>query len=72
VISAARARELELPDEDFWLFDDDLVAQMHFDDGGFTHADLIAEPRTVSRFREIRGRAWKDAVPFSEYDLTSR
>jgi hypothetical protein len=67
LIGAARAHELELPSEDFWLFDDELVAQMHFDDGGFTHADLIDEARTVGSFRGIRDLAWRNAVPFSEY-----
>jgi hypothetical protein len=71
VIAQVRARELELPGYDFWIFDDERVAVMRFDGDGFTHADLITDARAVARFREIRERAWKDAIPISEY-LTSR
>jgi hypothetical protein len=66
VLTDARRRELGLPEEDFWLFDDELVALMHFDDGGFTYADAIRDPATVSEFREIRDVAWKDAMLFGE------
>ncbi|MEO6088412.1 MAG: DUF6879 family protein [Umezawaea sp.] len=71
VISAGRAHALELPADDFWIFDDEVVAVMQFNEGGFTHADLITDAPGVAEFREIRDRAWQDAVPFEEY-LTSR
>lgn len=70
VIPEARARALGLPEYDFWLFDDDLAAVMHFDEGGFTHADLVAVPYQVAPFLEIRDLAWQNAVPFDP-DLTT-
>jgi len=71
VMTLDRARELGLPDEDFWLLDDELAAVMHFDENGFRYADAVTEPQEVERFREIRDRAWQDAIPFREY-LASR
>jgi uncharacterized protein DUF6879 len=71
VIDQSKARDLGLPEDDFWIFDDERVAVMRFDEGGFIHADLITDARAVAGFREIRERAWKDAIPISEY-LTSR
>ncbi|MQA07246.1 MAG: hypothetical protein GEU98_01615 [Pseudonocardiaceae bacterium] len=67
VITDTRRRELELSSEDFWLFDDEWAAPMHFDDEGFTHADVITDTATLNRFREIRDLAWKDAVRFGDH-----
>ncbi|SMD24219.1 DUF6879 family protein [Lentzea albidocapillata] len=67
VMTLDRARELDLPEQDFWLLDDELAAVMHFDENGFRYADAVTSPQDVERFREIRDRAWKDAVPFREY-----
>lgn len=71
VLPMRRAVDLRIPLEDFWLFDDDRVALMHFAADGFTHADLIVDPAELTRFRAIRDRAWQDAIPFSDY-LTCR
>ena len=43
VLSNKAAHELNLPDHDFWLFDDALVAIMHFDDDGMIAADNLAD-----------------------------
>lgn len=71
VMPLDRARELDLLSEDFWLLDDALAAVMHFDRNGFCYADAVTEPHEVRRFREIRDRAWENAVPFRDY-LASR
>lgn len=74
VLTAARARELALPGEDFWLFDADeadaWAALMHFGPEGVTHVDVATDSATLDRCREIRDTAWEDAVPFREYTLT--
>lgn len=67
VLPESRRRELDLPSDDFWLFDDEWAALMHFGDEGFTHADVITDAPTLDQFREIRDLGWKDAVPFSEH-----
>lgn len=67
ILSAARAQELALPRQDFWLFDDEWAAVMHFGDDGFSHADVVSDTTELRRFLEIRDLAWKDAVPFGDY-----
>ncbi|TCO64968.1 DUF6879 family protein [Actinocrispum wychmicini] len=66
VMHQSRARELGLPEQDFWLWDDERVAAMHFDENGFDYAEVVTDPAQVREFREIRARAWEDAVPFSD------
>jgi hypothetical protein len=70
VLPAARQRALAVPDTDFWLFDDEWAAVMHFGDTGFLYADAVTEPTRVAEFLEIRERVWQDAVPFEEYAVT--
>jgi hypothetical protein len=60
-----RRRQLDLPGEDFWLFDDEWVALMRFGPDGFEYAEVITDFSTVQRFREIRALAWREATPFS-------
>lgn len=65
LLREARRRELDLPDQDFWLFDDEWVALMHFGPEGFKYAEVIQDFHTVERFREIRALAWEAARPFA-------
>ncbi|MGH3631155.1 MAG: DUF6879 family protein [Sciscionella sp.] len=65
VLGEHQARELALPEVDFWLFDDTLVAVMHFSDEGFTHATLHDEPEAVQRYRDIRDTALAHARVFT-------
>lgn len=71
VLSGAQAAELGLPDHDFWLFDDERLARMHFtDDGAPLGAEMIADPGTVSRYRQWQEMALAHAVPFTEHPQT--
>lgn len=70
VLPDSRRAELDLPQEDFWLFDDEWAALMYFGDQGFSHAEVVRDAPTLDLFREIRHLAWKDAIPFRDY-LTS-
>jgi hypothetical protein len=67
VLPDATRRALGLPKEDFWLFDDERAALMHFGNDGFTYADVVTDAATLARFREIRDLAWKEAIPFRDY-----
>ncbi|TWE30193.1 hypothetical protein FHX69_2890 [Prauserella muralis] len=67
LLPEVRRCELGLPMEDFWLFDDEWAARMHFGDEGFTHADVVTDDTTLNRFREIRDLAWREAIPFADY-----
>jgi hypothetical protein len=68
VLTADRARELELPDHDFWLFDDARVALMHFGPDGVTGAELLDDTATVRPFLDVRDRAWDASVPYREWN----
>lgn len=67
VLTEVQARELALPGDDFWLFDDTRVARMYFGESGFTGAELITEPGTVAQHRAWRDLAWEHAVPYEQY-----
>ena len=60
-----------LPYEDFWLFDDELVLKMHYDDEGhFLGATKITEPARVAEYRKARDVALRAAVPLDQYRKT--
>ncbi|MEV6407311.1 DUF6879 family protein [Streptomyces bobili] len=64
----ADADRLQLPAEDFWLFDSRLIALLRFDgDDQLTHVDLITEPAEVVRCAMIRDAAWHHAVPWKQF-----
>ena len=67
LLATAHARRLDLPEQDFWLFDDARVAVMHFGQGGVNGADLLDDPALVQPVRDARDRAWDAAVPYSEW-----
>ncbi|MFE3118797.1 DUF6879 family protein [Streptomyces niveus] len=55
---------------DWWLFDDRLLAVGHFDaDGRVLGSELIEEPETVAECIRVRDRLWTTAVPHVEYTL---
>ncbi|MFC8494699.1 DUF6879 family protein [Streptomyces sp. NPDC057235] len=63
-LTRARADELRLPAEDFWLFDSRVVALLHFDQADeMTGVELITNPVDVLRYCQIREAAWHHAVP---------
>jgi hypothetical protein len=61
------ARELALPEHDYWIFDDRLAAVLHFGDTGIASVDLIDEPAVVDRYCAARQRAVGAAVAFREW-----
>ncbi|GAA2061638.1 hypothetical protein GCM10009801_04110 [Streptomyces albiaxialis] len=67
-LSRAAADRLQLPAEDFWLFDGRLVALLRFDDDDqLLDVELITEPAEVVRYSMIREAAWHHAVPHEEF-----
>lgn len=71
VLTAAHAADLGLPDHDYWLFDDNLVARMHFGDHGFIGAELITDAGIVAEHQAWRDLALAHAVPFDDYARAS-
>jgi hypothetical protein len=68
ILPRSVARELELPGEDFWLFDDGPVARMHYDrHGTFLGAELVEEPEVVARYCQWRDVALQAARPYARY-----
>ncbi|MGK5549490.1 DUF6879 family protein [Streptomyces sp. URMC 127] len=53
---------------DWWLFDDRLLAVGHFDtDGRVLGSELIEDPETVAECRRVRDVLWSVAIPHCEY-----
>lgn len=67
ILAASEARALNLPDQDFWLFDDERVAVLHFSSDDLEGAEIITDPATVARYRSWRDVAWQHAVAFEDY-----
>jgi hypothetical protein len=56
--------ELDIPREDFWIFDDLTVALLRFGDNGMAGAEIITDRDRVASFRDRQRRAWDAAVPY--------
>ncbi len=57
----------QLPDHDFWLFDDATVVKLLYrPDGTQIRRELVQQPDLVA-YRRYRDIAWELGVPFSEY-----
>ncbi|WP_017574743.1 DUF6879 family protein [Nocardiopsis kunsanensis] len=58
----------ELPDLDFWLFDDTWVCVLHFDDDDVPHQlERIDDPSEVVRYRRWSEIAWQHAIVHNEF-----
>jgi hypothetical protein len=56
----------EFPEHDFWMFDDAVVVQMNYDEGGSFIAGEELPSSLSGRYREYKRKALALAVPFSE------
>ncbi|MFF2215043.1 DUF6879 family protein [Streptomyces antibioticus] len=67
-LSRTDAERVQLPDEDFWIFDSRLVALLNFGDGDdLLDVELIREPAAVLRYAMARDAAMHHAVPYERY-----
>jgi hypothetical protein len=63
-----QAIELGVPEHDYWLFDERLVAWMHFDEqDAFLGAELIEDPAVVDRHLRWQTAVWERAIPYDDY-----
>ena len=62
-----QARELGLPDEDFWLFDSARVLIIHFDGDTLLGAELVTDAAEVIKHCRWRDVAWHYAIPLDNY-----
>lgn len=59
-------REVDLPEIDFWLYDDSEVVVLVYDEKGVPRfADLIAGD--IGQYRRWRDIALRESIPFGEY-----
>jgi hypothetical protein len=62
------AKRVNLPDEDFWIFDSHIVAVCIFDDDdNLTGAELITDPARVNQYNRLRDVAQHYGVPFKKF-----
>ncbi|GAA1614144.1 hypothetical protein GCM10009733_007900 [Nonomuraea maheshkhaliensis] len=62
------AEELNLPAEDFWIFDSRLVARLNFDEAdNLVNVELITEPAEVVRYCMARDAAMHHAIPYEKF-----
>ncbi|MFI9387826.1 DUF6879 family protein [Kutzneria sp. NPDC052558] len=60
-------RMFDLPEQDFWIFDDSVVVTLNFNpDGTMRDRDLV-DSADVSKYIHWRDVALTNSVPFSEY-----
>lgn len=67
-LTRAEAKQLGLPDYDFWLFDSKVVARFAFDDEGVTLGVYVTEdPAEVLTACQARDAAWHHAIRTEEF-----
>jgi len=72
-LSRSSAHRLNLPNADFWIFDDRQVALLHFDDEDcLLGATVIEEPDGVGRYRRAGALARRHAIPYRAYAIPRR
>ncbi|MFE6741462.1 DUF6879 family protein [Streptomyces tubercidicus] len=64
----ADAERLQLPAEDFWIFDSRFIALLRFDEADtLLHVELITEPSEVMRYAQVRDAAVHHSSPYEEF-----
>ncbi|WP_405583236.1 DUF6879 family protein [Streptomyces sp. NBC_01092] len=67
-LTRSQARELRLPDHDFWLFDSKILARFAFDDEDTTLGVYVTQdPAEVLAACQVRDAAWHHAVRTEEF-----
>jgi len=60
--------DVELPPDDFWLFDDERVVFTVFEEGGrFAGGAETTDRHIVDRCRKVRDQVWALAIPHETY-----
>jgi hypothetical protein len=58
---------LELPDHDFWLFDETTVVELLYREDGTQAGRELVERPDLSKYLSWRDAAWEAAVPYIDY-----
>ncbi|WP_019629452.1 DUF6879 family protein [Actinomadura atramentaria] len=57
----------ELPEHDFWFFDDEHVVELRYREDGTQIGRFLLEEPDLDKFRKYRDNALEGAIPFMEY-----
>jgi hypothetical protein len=60
---------LDLPDHDFWIFDDTTVVKLLYREDGTQIGRELVEHPDLERYLAWRDAAWERAVPYTDYHL---
>lgn len=67
IIDVPLGEHVELPDQDFWLFDEELVIRLDFDEaGGLSGIERIEQP-DLGYYRQVRDAGLRRALPFRDW-----
>ncbi|MGY0233258.1 DUF6879 family protein [Longispora urticae] len=59
---------IDLPEDDYWLFDDSRVFSTVFEDGGkFLGGTEVTDPAVVRQCQQAQDAVWKRAIPHRDY-----
>ncbi|WP_200797473.1 DUF6879 family protein [Streptoalloteichus hindustanus] len=61
-------REVDLPQQDFWLFDETTVLLLNFNPDGTPRNPELVESADIGQYLRWRDLALAEAVPFAEYN----
>jgi hypothetical protein len=62
------AKDIDFPDEDYWLLDDDtLVLSVFSEDGRTGGFARDTNPRLLRQCLTVRDQAWDRAIPYAQY-----
>lgn len=59
--------ELGIPEQDYWMFDDQTVALLNFNPDGTLAGRELADPSDLEQYRKWRDLALSEAVRFVDY-----
>lgn len=71
VLPADRFDDLDLPREDFWIFDDAVVGVLHFGAEGVDGVEVITSPPAVTRFIQRRRAAQAASLAFDQWSASA-
>ena len=64
---------IDLPEDDYWLFDDQrLIPTVFAADGRFLGGTEVTDRTMIDRCRTVRDQVWERAIPHDRYVLSSR
>lgn len=68
ILPAKLTAGLDLPDFDYWLFDDSRAAVQYYGErGAWLRAEIVTDPSFVADCRHWRDEALSRAIPYSDY-----